>query len=37
LVLPWHFMDEFREREQEYLKAGGKFLTPLPRVEVIGA
>lgn len=37
LVLPWHFMDEFREREREYLKAGGKFLTPLPRVEVIGA
>jgi|SRR3989338_8925161 len=37
LVLPWHFMQEFREREKEFLKAGGKFLTPLPRVEVIGA
>ena len=37
LLLPWHFLEEFKEREKEYLKAGGKFLTPLPRVEVIGA
>ena len=37
LALPWHFMSEFREREKEYLKAGGKFITPLPRVEIIGA
>lgn len=37
LVLPWHFIYEFTQREQEYLKAGGKFILPCPRFEVIGA
>ncbi len=37
LALPWHFMEEFLEREKDFLNAGGKFITPLPRVEVIGA
>jgi hypothetical protein len=37
LVLPWHFLDEFLNREREYLASGGKFIVPLPRVRVIGA
>lgn len=35
LVLPWHFIKEFTEREQKYLKAGGKFIVPCPKFEVI--
>jgi NDP-4-keto-2,6-dideoxyhexose 3-C-methyltransferase len=30
LVLPWHFMEEFEEREQPYLRSGGRFIVPLP-------
>jgi hypothetical protein len=37
LALPWHFLDEFLEREQEFLKRGGKFIVPLPEVRVVGA
>ena len=36
LVLPWHFITEFVEREQEFLKQGGKFIVPCPKFEVIG-
>lgn len=36
LVLPWHFIDEFRKREQGFLNAGGKFIVPCPRFEIIG-
>jgi SAM-dependent methyltransferase len=35
LVLPWHFLNEFRERERDYLGAGGKFIVPLPQFSVI--
>jgi hypothetical protein len=35
LVLPWHFLDEFLEREADYLHAGGRFIVPLPEVRVI--
>jgi hypothetical protein len=37
LVLPWHFLQEFIEREQEFLSSGGQFIVPLPEVRVIGA
>lgn len=30
LVLPWHFVDEFQEREREYLLTGGRFILPAP-------
>jgi len=36
LVLPWHFMDEFRKREQDFLQRGGRFLIPMPDVHLIG-
>lgn len=36
LVLPWHFINEFYNREIEYLSGGGKFIVPCPKFEVIG-
>jgi hypothetical protein len=35
LILPWHFVSEFQEREKDYLSKGGKFIIPCPRFEVI--
>ena len=35
LMLPWHFISEFTNREKEYLDAGGKFIVPCPKFEVI--
>ncbi len=35
LVLPWHFIREFKEREKNYLKNGGKLIVPLPKFTVI--
>ena len=36
LILPWHFINEFRNRESDYLKNGGKFIVPCPKFEIIG-
>lgn len=35
LVLPWHFIAEFIQREHEFLNRGGKFIVPCPRFEII--
>jgi NDP-4-keto-2,6-dideoxyhexose 3-C-methyltransferase len=35
LVLPWHFLNEFREREKNYLLSGGRFIVPLPQFTLI--
>jgi hypothetical protein len=35
LVLPWHFINEFVERESDFLKDGGKFIVPCPKFEII--
>jgi NDP-4-keto-2,6-dideoxyhexose 3-C-methyltransferase len=35
LVLPWHFLDEFKMREREYLHHGGRFITPAPHFRLI--
>lgn len=37
LVLPWHFISEFKARETDFLKRGGKFIVPCPKFEIIGA
>jgi len=37
LVLPWHFRRNIVEREQAYLRSGGKLVFPLPEIEVVGA
>jgi NDP-4-keto-2,6-dideoxyhexose 3-C-methyltransferase len=35
-ILPWHFVHEFRRREREFLAGGGRFIVPLPDLQVIG-
>jgi hypothetical protein len=35
LVLPWHFKSSILEREKEYLASGGKFIFPMPEIEII--
>lgn len=35
LVLPWHFKHSILEREQEFMASGGKFIFPLPEIEII--
>ncbi|MHA7646450.1 class I SAM-dependent methyltransferase [Nitrosopumilus sp. S4] len=35
LILPWYFLEEFIEREKEYLQNGGKFIIPLPKLQII--
>jgi NDP-4-keto-2,6-dideoxyhexose 3-C-methyltransferase len=37
LALPWHFRKEFLQREREFLSRGGKFIFPLPALEVVSA
>jgi hypothetical protein len=34
-VLPWHFKDNILQREKEYLAQGGKFIFPLPEIEIV--
>jgi SAM-dependent methyltransferase len=35
LVLPWHFKDEFIEREREMINKGVGLIFPLPTIEII--
>lgn len=35
LILPWHFIDEFKIREKNYLTSGGKFIVPCPKFEIV--
>ncbi|HTS18167.1 MAG TPA: class I SAM-dependent methyltransferase [Verrucomicrobiae bacterium] len=37
LALPWHFREDFLKRERAFLDGGGRFLFPLPTVDVVGA
>jgi SAM-dependent methyltransferase len=37
LVLPWHFLPEFVEREADFLAGGGQFIVPLPEVALVDA
>jgi len=34
-VLPWHFKHTILEREKEFINAGGKFIFPLPEIEIV--
>ncbi len=34
-VLPWHFRNDILGREKEYRAAGGKFIFPLPFIEIV--
>ena len=35
LILPWHFINEFTIREDDYLKNGGTFIVPCPKFKLI--
>ena len=35
LVLPWHFKHNILSREKEFRKQGGKFIFPLPEIEIV--
>lgn len=35
LVLPYHFMNEMLEREKEFTNGGGKFIVPVPQLQII--
>ena len=37
LVLPWHFHEGIVQREEEYLKRGGRLIFPLPEIEIVGS
>lgn len=34
-VLPWHFKDNFIQKEQAFLNSGGNLLFPLPEIKII--
>lgn len=36
LILPWHFISSFKERERDFLSNGGKFIVPCPTFEIVG-
>jgi hypothetical protein len=36
LVFPYHFMKEFLTREEVFLRKGGKFVSPIPKLSFIG-
>lgn len=36
LALPWHFLDEFLDRETDFMERGGRFIVPLPEVRMVG-
>jgi NDP-4-keto-2,6-dideoxyhexose 3-C-methyltransferase len=35
LILPWHFVEEFKRRERGYLAEGGRFILPMPCFSLI--
>jgi hypothetical protein len=35
LALPWHFKNGILEREKKFLEQGGKFIFPLPEIEIV--
>ncbi|ABD41829.1 NDP-hexose 3-C-methyltransferase TylCIII [Methanospirillum hungatei JF-1] len=35
LVFPWHFKHFILEKEHEFLERGGKFIFPLPEIEIV--
>jgi SAM-dependent methyltransferase len=35
LVMPWHFREGIVKNEKNYLTSGGKFIFPLPEIEII--
>jgi hypothetical protein len=34
-VLPWHFKNNILDREKDFIAQGGKFIFPLPEIEIV--
>lgn len=37
LLFPWHFVENFKQRESRFLLSGGKMIVTMPQFEIIGA
>jgi hypothetical protein len=37
IVFPWHFRGSILRREQAFLQRGGRFIFPLPQIEIVSA
>ncbi len=37
MILPWNFRDEIIRQQQDFLKSGGKFVVPIPGLEIVSA
>lgn len=35
VILPWNFRDEIIRQQQDFLAAGGKFVVPIPHLEIV--
>ncbi len=35
VILPWNFRDEIIRQQQDFLKQGGKFVVPIPDLEIV--
>ncbi|WP_306132208.1 NAD-dependent epimerase/dehydratase family protein [Roseivivax marinus] len=36
MILPWNFRDEIVRQQAAFLEAGGKFVVPIPNLEIVG-
>ena len=37
MILPWNFRDEIIRQQQDFLKSGGRFVVPIPDLEIVRA
>jgi hypothetical protein len=35
VILPWNFRDEIMRQETDYREAGGRFIVPIPNLDVV--
>ena len=35
-MLAWNFLDFLLKKNEAYLQAGGRFITPVPEVQILG-